>query len=61
MNEVNETSPRREGVGEREFPVEEGRSLCDRWKTVGFQVVWRGGNDTSINSKTALRAHRAAV
>ena len=27
----------REGVGEREFPAEEGSERSERWKTVGFQ------------------------
>ena len=30
----------REGVGKREFPVEEGSERSECWKTVGFQ----GGN-----------------
>jgi len=33
----------REGVGKREFPVEEGRERSERRKTAGFRVVlsWR--------------------
>ncbi len=34
-----ETESNREGVGEREFPVEEGSERSERWKTVGFQRV----------------------
>jgi len=29
----------REGVGKREFSVEEGSERSERWKTVGFQSV----------------------
>jgi len=50
----------REGVGKRKFPVSEGSSRSERWKTEGFQRGWGPTEEDVIAKDAALELARKA-